>query len=152
MGAEGGGGCDLFFAGGARLAYNTHLTGSTNSRDNMAIFIGSREDFHKFIGPFLRNSVQNKTRKHKKKVGKCQGNGCKKTSELQAAHKRNRGRVKIVNDILDAMSKDSGGKNKLRINLSDFKALFENEHKEPCVVFRVLCPKCHMNYDRKKKS
>ena len=38
----------------------------------MGTFAGTKEDFKRYIGPFLRNLVQQITKKHKRNVGICQ--------------------------------------------------------------------------------
>ena len=111
----------------------------------MAQFIGSKEDFLKFIGGYCKNKVnlitkskrlaQNKTCEH-----------CKRTGvELESAHIAGQERVTIIENILESNFKIHN--NYYNVNLEQFEQHFIecqtpiNEH------FLFLCSDCHRRYD-----
>jgi hypothetical protein len=65
----------------------------------MAKFIGTVQEFHHFIGPKIRNSVNLAARNHRNRVGGvCQE--CGQKAELQSAHVHGRGRRTMIEAIL----------------------------------------------------
>jgi hypothetical protein len=118
---------------------------NTNSRNinkiNSPHFIGSRRDFDRFIGPKLRNIVQQITKNHKAKIGSCEH--CGKTGVLEAAHIRGRERSVMVDDIL----KNHLNEDKFLINLTDFEVKFREMHSNLNEIILILCKDCHTSYD-----
>ncbi len=64
----------------------------------MASFVGSYDDFIKFIGPRTRNVVNSITRRHKNEINKCEHCG-KENITFEAAHVKGRERPLIVKQI-----------------------------------------------------
>ena len=58
----------------------------------MASFVGSYDDFIKFIGPRTRNVVNSITRRHKNEINKCEHCG-KEDITFEAAHVKGRERA-----------------------------------------------------------
>lgn len=110
-------------------------------------FVGSKEEFVKFIGGYCRNKVLNLTRAEKKKLGVCQTPSCRKRTTLEAAHIHGRERITIINEILDNYINSD---NLVEINLNDFERLFVEEHTPISKSIIVLCKDCHRAYDNKK--
>lgn len=111
----------------------------------MATFEGTQEEFIRFIGPHVRNKIQNKTRSHKQSLGSvCEG--CKKERELQAAHVRGNDRIKIIKKVLGK----SATKTKRGTTSWDLAPVIEEimkAHTPITKAFRFLCQSCHTAYD-----
>jgi hypothetical protein len=61
----------------------------------MSKFIGTMDDYHKFIGPRIRNIVNTFTKKERdKRQGICEF--CREKKELQSAHKHGKERKIII--------------------------------------------------------
>lgn len=111
----------------------------------MTSFIGSRKDFKRFFGPFLRNLVQSHTRSHKKSIGKCQR--CDDTENLEAAHIHGLDRDQLIDSLLEGLS----DKDPIEVNLDAFAELFKQKHNPVSKTIIVLCKKCHWQYDNKER-
>lgn len=111
----------------------------------MATFEGTISEFIKFIGGYSRNKVQYITRKHRKKIGKCENCGSR-TKKLDAAHKKESGRNEIISDILKNFYADE----KIYIDLQEFEDLFIEAHEPIENVVKILCKDCHLKYDNKE--
>ena len=61
----------------------------------MASFIGTNKEFRRYMGPRLRNLVQQITKSHKAEISACEHCGTKENLESAHVHGRNR------NDIID---------------------------------------------------
>ena len=109
----------------------------------MPSFTGSRRDFKRYFGPFLRNLVNSHTKNHKRSVGKCQSQECSETRNLEAAHLRGRERDQLIDSLLDGMPDQSP----IVVDLKDFTERFRAEHTPIEKTIRVLCRKCHKMYD-----
>lgn len=110
----------------------------------MAKFIGTFDDLNKYIGPRLRNVVQQKTKKYKKDIGHCEH--CKKDGvTLDAAHK-GKDRIQIINEITKPFT---DGK-LIEIDLGLLEELFIARHIPLEDSFLVLCRSCHKKYDSPK--
>lgn len=66
----------------------------------MPKFEGTIQEFTKFIGAYARNKVQSITRNYRREVGKCEGEHCTATSDLDAAHIKGKERPVIIANIL----------------------------------------------------
>jgi 5-methylcytosine-specific restriction endonuclease McrA len=109
----------------------------------MARFIGTEKEFNRYIGPILRNIVQQLSRNMKNAVGECQFCGSK--SNLEAAHKHDRGRKKIIETILS----DYKTQNYVDIDLTEFEMKFKVNHSNEMEnTFFILCKDCHNDYDK----
>jgi hypothetical protein len=105
------------------------------------------KEFHKFIGPRIRNAIQNLTKKRKKELDHiCQF--CKKKNELEAAHIRGNGRKQIIENILSKYIQKEN-KNLVKIDLQEIEETILSAHKPINDYFKFLCSKCHKEYDSK---
>lgn len=112
----------------------------------MAEFRGSKREFHRFIGPFLRNSVQNFTRKIKRAAGTCQH--CGETGVLEAAHAHGRRRTDLIDLILNQYKADQ----EFHVDLCAFLRSFKDEHNSSDNAIIPLCKRCHTAYDKRDSS
>ncbi len=113
----------------------------------MAELICSIKDYHKFIGPRVRNFIQSMTKKRKKELDSiCQM--CNKKKELEAAHIHGNGRKDIIDKLLEKYFIDKD-KQLIKINLSDFENELKEAHKPIDKYFKFLCSSCHKKYDSK---
>jgi hypothetical protein len=109
----------------------------------MANFEGTKEEFAKFIGPYARNSVQILSKNLKERIGKCEKCGIR-TKKLDAAHRKGFERNSIIAAILwENMEEDT-----VNIDLDAFTEQFKEAHTPAEKVLRVLCKKCHREYDK----
>jgi len=108
----------------------------------MASFVGTFDEFIKYISPRARNVVNSLSRKYKKEVGQCEK--ChSKTATLEAAHIAGRERLKIIKDILETFTNGEI----ITIDLEVFESKFLKEHEPIENNIRVLCRPCHRDYD-----
>ena len=107
----------------------------------MASFVGSIEEFRRYVGPRLRNIVQQISKRHKNEVGACEH--CGSTENLESAHVRGRDRNEIIEYILNDFITNSI----ITVDLSLFEERFKNEHHPIEKSILVLCRHCHHEYD-----
>lgn len=122
-----------------------HYTHSISTVKSTAKFVGSFDEFKRFVGPFSKNEVNRFCKKAREKHKKiCEW--CGKTAVLQSAHITER--PIIVKDILDKFYKI--GPDIYDIDLEDFFKKFEAAHFpiEDHIFF--LCAECHTKLDKKK--
>jgi hypothetical protein len=96
-------------------------------------------EFTKYLGPYFRNKVQNKTRKYKNQIGYCEHCGVKNVT-FDFAHKKGFGRKQIIDNLFD---KYGAG------NLKKIEEEFDHLHNNLKSLGLVLCKKCHIEYDKK---
>ena len=111
----------------------------------MAEFIGTKNEFNRYIGPILRNLVQQVTRKYRTEIGTCQHCGCKEN--LEAAHIHGKERKIIIEKLLQ----DYETENIYKVDLQEFENKFRNEHEIVEGIVIILCKDCHTKYDSKQK-
>ncbi len=103
------------------------------------------DEFHKFIGPRIRNSIQSLTKRKKEELGYiCQK--CNRKKELQAAHIKGRDRKSVIENVLKEYSIDGDDK-RIRVDLDEVERRILNDHKPIEKYFRFLCATCHVEYD-----
>jgi hypothetical protein len=107
----------------------------------MPSFIGSKEEFKRYVGPLLRNLVQQLTKKHKAEIGRCQH--CGSAESLEAAHIRGRDRGEIIDGILRHYTVNDV----VTIDLRKFERHFRVEHHLVDETILILCRSCHRKYD-----
>jgi len=113
----------------------------------MAIFEGTVQEFHDFIGPRIRNAVNNLTRSYRKKLnGICEECGTK--NELDSAHVHGRGRREIIEEVLSEYSQNGT----IRCDIKEAENKILNTHQPIESNFRFLCHPCHVAYDEKIKK
>lgn len=108
----------------------------------MAIFEGTTQEFHHFIGPRIRNAINNLTRSYRQKLnGICEDCGQKK--ELHSAHVHGRERRTIIEGILINYSNNGT----IRCNIEEAENKILNAHLPIETCFKFLCHSCHVSYD-----
>ena len=107
----------------------------------MASFTGSNKEFRRYIGPMLRNLVQQFTRKHKAEIGACEHCGTRQA--LESAHIHGRGR----NELIDLILRDFIHKEIITVDLDIFEKRFKEEHQPLEKSILILCDSCHTKYD-----
>lgn len=109
----------------------------------MASFIGTNKEFHRYIGPRLRNFVQQFTKSHKAEISACEHCGSK--GSLESAHVHGRERYEIINLILNENTHNSI----VTIDIAKFETRFKEEHQPLEKSILILCRDCHKKYDFK---
>lgn len=107
----------------------------------MATFQGTSHEFKRYIGPRLRNLVQQITKQHKASAGACEH--CGSSGELQAAHVHGRDRT----DIIEVLLGTNDPRASVSVDLEQFEASFKAEHEPFEKAFLILCSDCHRAYD-----
>lgn len=110
----------------------------------MAIFIGTEQEFNKFIGPRVHNRINALARAAKHDRGLVCEHCGRKVDELEATHIHGRARKTIVHEILE--SYDDG--DTYRVDLDAFERQLDAAHSPIGNVVLFLCPECHRAYDR----
>jgi len=110
----------------------------------MAKFIGTLKEFHRYIGPRLRNLVQLKTKSYKQQIGKCEHCGDKQV-ELDAAHKHGFNRKDIINQVYSELSIRQ--QDESTIDIECFENKFIEHHIPMSTAVLILCKNCHFKYD-----
>ena len=118
-----------------------------NSNIKIPKFIGSEDDFTKFIGPYSRNLVQSITKKYKTKKGCCEHCG-KKNGQLDASHIKGKERDEIIKSIINKFNSNES----FQVDLNQFKQEFIEEHNPIEKVIIILCKHCHRKYDLNTKD
>lgn len=108
----------------------------------MAYFIGTEKDFKRYIGPILRNLVQQITKDYRRQIGKCQL--CGTTHDLEAAHVHGKDRNTIISNLLEGYKAGS----EYIVNLSEFEKQFRSHHAQVEESILILCKQCHYEYDK----
>ena len=108
----------------------------------MAYFIGTEKDFKRYIGPILRNLVQQITRDYRRQIGKCQF--CGTTYNLEAAHVHGKDRNTIISNLLKSYKTGS----EYNVSLSEFEKQFRSHHAQVEEAILILCKQCHYEYDK----
>jgi len=111
----------------------------------MATFAGTFTELEKFIGPRLRNIVQTSIApQYKKKIGKCES--CNTEKNLEAAHLHFCERKVIMKRAYVDYAIDDKIVN---MDLEVFEQKFKDLHYPLEKTFKILCKKCHKEYDNK---
>lgn len=112
----------------------------------MALFSGTHKEFRRYIGPRLRNLVQQLTKKHKAQISACQH--CSVKENLESAHVHGRDRNDIIELILCQESIDGV----VSVDIQKFEERFVQEHQPLGKSILILCRECHRKYDSKPKK
>lgn len=108
----------------------------------MARFIGTEEEYVKFVGPRIRNRIQTLTKKERtKRNGIC--DHCGKKAELQSAHQHGNDRKTLIAEVLGEYKKGAC----FDVYLEECEEKIMESHKYIDKVFHFLCPECHKKYD-----
>jgi len=109
----------------------------------MAKFQGTIQEFHRFIGPRIRNAVNSMTRRARtERNGICEQ--CGKNASLDSAHVHGRGRIEIISDVLSAYSE---GNTVIIEDLLEVEVKILEAHRPIEQTFKFLCRLCHREYD-----
>jgi len=111
----------------------------------MASFIGTNKELRRYIGPRLRNLVQQMTKKHKAVVAACEH--CDNSTNLESAHVLGRDR----NEIIDIVASRYTTNGIVAIDIEIFEDEFKAEHDPIEKSILILCRSCHRKYDDKKQ-
>lgn len=113
------------------------------------IFEGSFEDFNRYVGPKLRNVIQNFTRTERnKEKGICEY--CHKPATLQSAHKSGEERPEKILDLLKRYFTVKNKNDWYRVPLDEFEKRFKDAHMPIRKHIFFLCNECHDKYDKRK--
>lgn len=107
----------------------------------MGSFKGTKKEFRRYIGPRLRNLVQQISRGYRDSVGACEH--CNTTVSLDSAHVKGKDRNDIIDLVLSEYVTDVG----VEVDLFAFEEKFKAEHYPLEKSFLILCRPCHRAYD-----
>jgi len=108
----------------------------------MASFIGTFDEFIKYINPRIKNVVNGFSRTYKQEIGRCEH--CESVNAtLEAAHVTGRERPVIIEEILQ----DYVNGEIVTVDLEVFENRFKQAHDPISDVIKVLCRPCHIQYD-----
>lgn len=119
-----------------------------------SLFIGTREDFHKYFSGYARNKVQTITNSYKQKIGRCEHCGLTKSQlkskgiNLESAHVKGKERKDLINGILNKFKENDY----FKVELEKFEEFFISSHHPIEDVILILCRQCHNKYDDKPKQ
>ena len=120
---------------------------NVSDKINVPLFIGSKEDFNKYLSGYGRNLVQKITKKHKKNIGRCEHCEIEDVT-LDSAHIKGKERRDIIDHILNQFT----SKGIVEINLNEFEIKFIQAHQPIEDTIKILCKKCHIKYDQTEVS
>ena len=109
----------------------------------MASFVGTNKEFRRYIGPRLRNLVQQFTKNHKAEISACEHCGLKENLESAHVHGRDR------NEIIDLVLSEYTYNGVATLDISKFEQRFKEEHLPLEKSILILCRSCHKKYDSK---
>lgn len=109
----------------------------------MARFVGSVQDYHHFLGPRIRNVVnQAAAPARKSQNGVCEH--CGEHAELQSAHVHGRDRRMLIEGVLANYTRADGF---VDIDIEDVERQVIDAHMPIRETFKFMCAKCHRAYD-----
>lgn len=113
----------------------------------MAIFQGTLDEFHCYIGPRIRNIINTSTINARKELfGICQK--CGQKAELESAHIHGKGMKEIIESVLSAYTINGV----VICDLMEVEKKILASHYPLSATFLYLCHKCHIEYDSTIKS
>lgn len=109
----------------------------------MAKFVGTVQEFHHYIGPKLKNAINQTTRNHRsQRNGICEV--CEAKAELQSAHVHGRERRVIIEQALRESMDENGMVSCL---LEEVESKILQAHLPIEQTFKFICQMCHTRYD-----
>ena len=109
----------------------------------MAQFVGTVQDYHHFIGPRIRNVVnQAAAPARKRHDGICEH--CGTHAELQSAHVHGRERRVLIEAVLSPCTRPDGW---VDCDIDEVERLVLDAHMPIEDTFKFICPSCHRAYD-----
>ena len=113
----------------------------------MPRFIGTVDDYEKYIGPRIRNIVNILAKNERNnRNGKCEF--CGEHAELESAHKHGKERKTIIRE---ALKKYNNG-TYFDVDVEKCEKEILELHKPIEKTFYFLCRKCHRKYDNNKSE
>jgi hypothetical protein len=113
----------------------------------MATFEGTIQEFHEYLGPRIRNKINNLTRRHRiLRRGVCEE--CGKLKELHSAHIHGRERRGIIEEVLSEYITNG----LVRFEIGEIEGKILQEHLPLEENFKYLCHNCHVQYDQQQKK
>jgi hypothetical protein len=109
----------------------------------MGYFEGTISEFMKFVGAYARIKVMVLTTKYRKGIGKCEH--CGSPNDLEAAHVRGKERPLLIKTVLSEFVDG----HTIKVDLTEFEQRYELIHQPIEQTFKILCRKCHREYDKK---
>jgi len=110
----------------------------------MASFIGTFDEFIRYINPRVKNVVNGISKAYKAQIGECEHCGVQ-GAVLEAAHVTGRERPVIIGEVLE----DFINGELVTVDLEVFENRLKEAHEPISEVIKVLCRPCHNEYDRK---
>ncbi len=109
----------------------------------MAIFEGTVQEFHRYVGPRIRNAINLFARRERlARKGVCEH--CKQTGQvLESAHVHGKGRRAIIEAILKAHERNG----RVRCDIRTVENQILEGHGPVANAFKFLCKDCHRRYD-----
>ena len=108
----------------------------------MATFEGTIQEVHDFLGPRIRNKVNNLTRNARlARQGICEH--CGERKELQSAHTRGHDRRMLIEKVLNEFKVNG----KVRFDVIEAERRILEAHQPIEETFIFLCQSCHAFYD-----
>jgi hypothetical protein len=108
----------------------------------MAIFEGTIQEFHHFLGPRVRNAINGLTKNYRnQKNGICEQ--CGEKDELHSAHVYGQGRRLIIEQVLASNLIDE----KIKCDIGTIEKKILDAHLPIEKTFKFLCHACHVAYN-----
>lgn len=128
---------------GAQVMRNTFDIAAQSIGGSVARFIGTVQDYHHFVGPRIRNVVNQAAAPARRSHGGiCEF--CGKSAELQSAHVHGRERRGLIEAILTNYARPDGF---VEIDIEDVERQVIDAHLPIDETFKFICPPCHREYD-----
>jgi len=108
----------------------------------MASFIGTFDEFIRYINPRVKNVINAISRAYKAEIGQCEHCGSVDVT-LEAAHVTGRERPVIIEEVLG----DFINGEIITVDLDVFEARLKAAHEPIDKIIKVLCRPCHIQYD-----
>jgi hypothetical protein len=108
----------------------------------MASFIGTLDEFIRYINPRVKNVINAISRAYKAEIGQCEHCGSVDVI-LEAAHVTGRERPVIIEEVLS----DFINGEIITVDLDVFEARLKAAHEPIDKVIKALCRPCHIQYD-----
>lgn len=108
----------------------------------MASFVGTFDEFIRYINPRVKNVINGISRAYKAKVGQCEHCGSV-DAILEAAHVTGRERPVIIEEVLS----DFINGEVITVDLDVFESRLITAHEPIDEIIKVLCRPCHIQYD-----
>ncbi|NVK43182.1 MAG: hypothetical protein HWE39_18205 [Oceanospirillaceae bacterium] len=108
----------------------------------MASFVGTLDEFIKYINPRVKNVINGLSRAYKAEVGQCEHCGSV-DAILEAAHVTGRERPVIIEEVLS----DFINGEVITVDLDVFESRLITAHEPIDKIIKALCRPCHIQYD-----